>query len=89
LDLSLPDGTAFDLLDELDADAQRRIALMARDDSGETAARAGRLPLMAFLVKPFCLERFDTLLSHASAAQPLCGGLLGRCEAMRLVAAHI
>ncbi len=89
LDLSFPDGTAFDLLDELDADSQRRIALMAREGSSEAAARAGRLPLMDYLVKPFCLDRFEALLSHASAAQPLCGGLLGRCESMRRIAAHI
>ncbi len=93
LDLSLPDGTAFELLDELDTDAHRRIALMSTDDSGETAARAERLPLMDYLVKPLCTERFETLLSHASSAralaQPLCGALLGNCEPMRRIAAYV
>ena len=92
LDLSLPDGTAFDLLDELDSDAQRRVALMSGDDCGEVAARAQRLPLMDHLVKPLSTARFESLLSHASCAQaavPLCGDMLGQCDAMRRIAAHV
>lgn len=92
LELSLPDGTAFELLDELDAESHRRIALMSGDDSCETAARVERLPLMDYLVKPFCVERFESLLLHASSGpqlKPLCGDLLGSCESMRRVAAYI
>ncbi|TCZ88948.1 sigma-54-dependent Fis family transcriptional regulator [Lysobacter sp. N42] len=92
LELSLPDGNAFDLLGELDADAHRRIALLSDDGSSEVAERAGRWPLLDYLVKPLEPEHFDALLSAASAARavaPRWGGLIGECEAMRQVASYV
>lgn len=89
LDVSLPDGTAFELLDELDARQHSRIALMTGEASVETAARAVGLPVLDYLLKPLCPQQFESLLSRASAraqavaaeAQP--GGLIGECEAIR------
>jgi DNA-binding NtrC family response regulator len=92
LDVTLPDGTAFDLLDELDAGQHSRIALMTGEASVENAARAVGLPLLDFLLKPLCPQQFESLLQQASTrvqarqdAPPL-KGIVGQCDAMRQLA---
>jgi DNA-binding NtrC family response regulator len=88
LDLSLPDGSACDLLDELDEDARARIALMSGEDAVHGASLARRWQLLDYLVKPLAPERFDSLLAQAS--QPTLSpaaryGLVGESEAMQQV----
>ena len=62
LDVSLPDGTAFDLLEELDAHQHSRIALMTGEPSVENAARAVGLLVLDYLLKPLCPLQFESLL---------------------------
>ena len=89
LDVTLPDGTAFDLLDELDAGQHCRIALMTGEASVENAARAVGLPLLDYLLKPLCPQQFETLLHQASSRvqarrqTPALKGIVGQCDAMR------
>ncbi|GAB2517019.1 sigma-54-dependent transcriptional regulator [Lysobacter humi (ex Lee et al. 2017)] len=92
LDVSLPDGTAFDLLEELGPSRQSRVALMTGERSAEIAARAVGLPVLDYLLKPLCPQEFDALLTDTSAwalarsgAKRL-GGLVGECEAMHRLA---
>ncbi|MGY3265003.1 sigma-54-dependent transcriptional regulator [Lysobacter sp. HA35] len=95
LDVTLPDGTAFDLLAELDARQHSRIALMTGETSLETARRAVGLPVLDYLIKPLCPQQFESLLSQASAralaqiagARP--DGIIGECEAIRQLAADL
>ncbi|WP_133477976.1 sigma-54-dependent transcriptional regulator [Cognatilysobacter segetis] len=89
LDVTLPDGTAFDLLDELDAGQHSRIALMTGEASVENAARAVGLPLLDYLLKPLCPQQFESLLDQASSRTralrdtPPLKGLVGQCDAIR------
>lgn len=91
LDLSLPDGSGFDLLAELDPAHQRRIALMTGDPSVETAARAVALPVLDYLLKPLPPEQFDRLLTQTSLhaqVREVAGAqgmraLVGQCKAIR------
>ncbi|GAB6196254.1 sigma-54-dependent transcriptional regulator [Lysobacter xanthus] len=95
LDVSLPDGTAFDLLDELDAGQHSRIALMTGETSVETAARAVRLPVLDYLLKPLCPQHFGSLLQQASSRSSALtagrspGGIVGDCEAIRSLSASL
>jgi DNA-binding NtrC family response regulator len=94
LDVTLPDGTAFDLLDELDAGQHSRIALMTGEASVENAARAVGLPLLDYLLKPLCPQQFESLLQQASSrvlarATPRLGGIVGECDAIRRLAHDI
>lgn len=89
LDLSLPDGSSFELLDELAASERRRVATMTDQPTVESAARAMSLPVLDYLVKPLCPIQLDALLINASARarapaiQPAMGGLVVGCAAMR------
>ncbi|GAB1596199.1 sigma-54-dependent transcriptional regulator [Lysobacter claricitrinus] len=95
LDVTLPDGTAFDLLAELDTRQQTRIALMTGETSLETARRAVRLPVLDYLLKPLCPQQFESLLSQASAralaqiagARP--DGIIGDCPAISQLAVDL
>ena len=93
LDTSLPDGSAFDLIDEVDGDTRARIALLSRAESSATAECVARMRLFDHLVKPLCPERFDALLARASArpaaTEPLCGGLIGACDAMQALSRNV
>ncbi|GGZ55847.1 sigma-54-dependent Fis family transcriptional regulator [Lysobacter xinjiangensis] len=95
LDVSLPDGTAFDLLEELDAHQHSRIALMTGEPSVENAARAVGLPVLDYLLKPLCPRQFESLLQAASArAMALAAGnrpdgIVGECDAVRRLASDI
>jgi DNA-binding NtrC family response regulator len=92
LDVTLPDGTAFDLLDELDAGQHSRIALMTGETSVENAARAVGLPLLDYLLKPLCPRQFESLLQQASSRMRARSGtthlkgIVGECEAIRQLA---
>lgn len=88
LDLELPDGSGFDLLDELDlAHHGGRVAIVTGTPSIESAARAVSMPVVDYLIKPLCPIQFDALLSDARSRTPrplpsAFGGLIGECEAM-------
>lgn len=90
LDLSLPDGSGFDLLDQgLSAD---HIAIVTGNPSLDTASRAVSSPIQDYLIKPLQGEQLDSLLRRVAASvcsQPEiteddhCGELIGRSKAMR------
>lgn len=90
LDLDLPDGNGFDLLDDMDLPEHGQIAIVTGQPSVESAARAVSLPVVDYLVKPLCPEQFSSLLDHAAAharlPQPraeIRGGMIGQSPAMR------
>ena len=89
LDLTLPDGSGFDLLQELDLPEHGRVAIVTGQPSVESAARAVSLPVADYLIKPLKPEQFDSLLDTAAArARPAradCAGMVGECVAMRRV----
>lgn len=84
LDLSLPDGTAFDLLDRVDITQHGHIALITGRPSIETAARAVSSPIIEYLIKPVAIDRLEALLDRAaeranlrSGGPSTLGGLIG------------
>jgi DNA-binding NtrC family response regulator len=89
LDLELPDGSGFELLDELDlAHHNGRVAIVTGTPSIESAARAVSMPVVDYLIKPLCPVQFEALLADARARTPrplpsAFGGLIGECEAMQ------
>lgn len=91
LDLELPDGSGFELLDELDlANHGGRVAIVTGTPSIESARRAVSLPVVDYLIKPLCPVQFDALLNDTRRRAPkprpsAFGGLIGECEAMRAV----
>jgi len=92
LDLALPDGSACELLDQLDIDSHGRIALLCSEDGPPHAMLERPWPLLDYLVKPLQPDRYDSLLSRVSGrrqepAAPF--GLIGESEPMQRVARHI
>ena len=91
LDLELPDGSGFDLIDELDlAHHTGRVAIVTGTPSVQSAARAVSLPVIDYLLKPLCPIQFDALLSETRSRAPrpvaaAFGGLIGQCDAIRAV----
>ena len=66
LDHSLPDGTAFDVIDGLDVTQHGQIALVTGCPDIETAARAVSSPIIDYLIKPIHPDRLNTLLDMAA-----------------------
>lgn len=73
-DISLGDGDGLDVITEMsDRLAQTPVIVMTGQDSVDNRARAERLPVAAFLSKPFALSRLRELASalvRDSAALP-------------------
>lgn len=93
LDLTLPDGSGFDLLEDKALNADH-IAMITGNPSVESASRAVASPVHEYLVKPLQGEQLDALLRRIAdnaAGPPLrdsgdhCGDLFGRSPAMRSV----
>ena len=91
LDLELPDGSGFDLIDELDlAHHSGRVAIVTGTPSVDSAARAVSMPVIDYLIKPLCPIQFDALLADTRARAPrpvpsAFAGLIGECEPIRSV----
>lgn len=66
LDHSLPDGTAFDVIDGLDVTQHGHIALITGSPDIETAARAVSSPIIDYVIKPIHPDRLDALLNMAA-----------------------
>jgi len=73
VDLCLPDGSGFDLVEEIGA-SRGAVAVVTGNASVATAARAVRLPISDYLVKPLERSRFDALLEQAQAVWSAQGG---------------
>ncbi len=66
LDHSLPDGTAFDVIDGLDVTQHGQIALVTGSPNVETAARAVASPFIDYVIKPIHPDRLESLLNTAA-----------------------
>ena len=66
LDHSLPDGTAFDVIDGLDVTQHGQIALVTGSPDVETAARAVSSPIIDYVIKPIHPDRLNSLLNIAA-----------------------
>jgi len=91
VDLSLPDGNGFDLIDDLDLAAHGCIAIVTGHPSIESAVRAVRKPVVEYLVKPVPIDALARLMAGAReragsrrprASGPV-GGMVGQSPPMR------
>ncbi|MBX3712852.1 MAG: sigma-54-dependent Fis family transcriptional regulator [Lysobacter sp.] len=92
VDLSLPDGTAFDFLDGIDVTQHGQIALVTGTPSIESAARAVAQPFIDYLIKPLIPQRLEALFERARqraaarlSRQTVECGLIGASTEMRTV----
>lgn len=92
VDLSLPDGTAFDFLDGIDVTQHGQIALVTGSPSVESAARAVTRPFIDYLIKPLIPQRLESLFERARqraaarlSRQSTDCGLIGASSEMRAV----
>ncbi|UXI68990.1 sigma-54-dependent transcriptional regulator [Tahibacter amnicola] len=94
VDLELPDGSGFDLVEHIDLADTAAIAIVTGNPSVDTAARAVRLPVFDYLVKPIDPARFKDLLDRAAVGwqsrrprerTTACGELIGATPVMREV----
>ncbi len=94
VDLHLPDGSGFDLVEEMEY-PHSPVAVVTGNASIASAARAVRLPVSDYLIKPLERARFDALLERAqahwlaqqpsAAAAAPCGDFVGTSAAMQSV----
>jgi len=95
LDLDLPDGSGFDLLDREGLLPEHgHIAIVTGHPSVETAARAVARPIMEYLIKPLGAEQFGRLLDRAAVRahdgdDATVPGMIGRSAPMRRLAADL
>src|SRR5690606_13544737 len=52
IDLSLPDGSGLDLLDEIDLGARTQVILITGHPTVESALKALHLPIIDYVIKP-------------------------------------
>ncbi len=65
IDIDLPDGNGFDLLDSIDLAAHGQVAIVTGNPTVETAVRAVRSPAIEYLAKPIPTEE---LMQHLRRA---------------------
>ncbi|MGL6681583.1 sigma-54-dependent transcriptional regulator [Xanthomonas hortorum] len=61
VDVGLPDGSGFDLIERLDPDHSPQIVVVSGDYAHETQGRAQQFGVSEFLTKPFAPERLERL----------------------------
>jgi len=91
IDLQLPDGNGFDLIDEIDLAAHGQIAIVTGHPSVESAVRAVRSPVVQYLLKPVAADALNVLLERArlraqTRREPQAlelGGMLGQGPLMK------
>ena len=91
LDLDLPDGSGFDVLEKCRLDDYGKIVFVTGERRAQPHARAASRPASDYLTKPLSLDRLDRLLSEVSlrvshrgaAANDSNLGLLGESRAIR------
>ncbi|WP_440222809.1 sigma-54-dependent transcriptional regulator [Dokdonella sp. MW10] len=66
VDLSLPDGHGFDLIDELDLAVQGKVVIVTGHPSLETAMRAVGSSVVEYLVKPIVSAQLEALFVEAA-----------------------
>lgn len=93
LDISLPDGDGFDIIESVPRDHSGGIVFVTGSTSAEHARRAVASPADAYLCKPLPPARLDELLEdakhrhrlHADLTTPGRFGLVGESPALRTV----
>jgi len=96
IDINLPDGNGFDLIDDIDLAANGHIAIVTGQPSVDTAMRAVRSPAIEYLAKPVPDSDMLYLLqrAHARAAEREPGshrleGMVGTSARMQELFAQI
>jgi len=90
VDITLPDGSGLELLDDLDLGSHGRIAIVTGAPSVESALRVLKSPVVDYLVKPVLAETLRQLLVEANdnaarraALAKSAGGMVGTSHHMR------
>ncbi len=91
LDVDLPDGSGFDVLEKFQLDDYGKIVFVTGEPSAESAARAVSMSVSDYLTKPLSLDKLDQLLREVSirvsrrgaAASAANFGLVGESRAIR------
>ncbi|HZP66311.1 MAG TPA: sigma-54 dependent transcriptional regulator [Rudaea sp.] len=91
IDINLPDGNGFDLLDDIDLTAHGQIAIVTGNPTVESAVRAVRSPVVEYLLKPVATGALAALLERAylraqtrhPIAVPQFAGMLGQHPLMQ------
>lgn len=91
LDIDLPDGSGFDVLEKFELDDYGKIVFVTGQPSAESAARAVSMSVSDYLTKPLSLDKLDQLLCEVSirvsrrsaAVSDANLGLLGESRAIR------
>jgi DNA-binding NtrC family response regulator len=90
VDITLPDGSGLELLDDLDLQSHGRIAIVTGAPSVESALRVLKSPVVDYLVKPVLAETLQQLLMEANdnaarrvALAKSAGGMIGTSHRMR------
>lgn len=97
LDIDLPDGSGFDVLEKFELDDYGKIVFVTAQQSDQSPARAESLPASDYLTRPLSLDKLDQLLrevsirvSHRSAAASDADfGLIGKSRAIRRLRGEI
>ncbi|PPU77204.1 MULTISPECIES: sigma-54-dependent transcriptional regulator [Xanthomonas] len=85
VDVGLPDGSGFDLIERLDPDHTPQIVVVSGDYAYETQGRAQQCGASEFLTKPFAPERLERVLGGLRDARQGNLGLIGNSECMALL----
>jgi DNA-binding NtrC family response regulator len=90
VDITLPDGSGLELLDDLDLESHGRIAIVTGAPSVESALRVLKSPVVDYLVKPVLADTLRQLLVEANdnaarrvALAKSAGGMVGTSHRMR------
>lgn len=67
IDLSLPDGSGLDLLENLDLGERTQVILITGNPTVESALKAMHLPIVDYIVKPIQAGKFSELLMKAAS----------------------
>jgi DNA-binding NtrC family response regulator len=67
IDLTLPDGSGLELLDQFDLDGDTQIVLVTGQPTVESALRALHSPVLDYVIKPMPARRLRELLASAVA----------------------
>jgi DNA-binding NtrC family response regulator len=97
LDVQLPDGSGFDVIQKCALDDYGKIVFLTGDPAGEGVLPASSLPASDYLTKPLSPEKLDQLLREVSIRVARRGprsgdatyGLIGECAAMQRVRREI
>jgi len=97
LDVDLPDGSGFDVLEKFEPGDYEKIVFVTGQPNLESAARAVSTPVSDYLTKPLSLDKLDQLLREVSlrvsrrsaAASEGDFGLIGDSRAIRRLRSEI